>query len=65
MARRADADLVAMRLKAGGVQAGVFGADTTPHLGVVDGYRVMVRAGDAAHAGAILEELRGGRRGMG
>jgi hypothetical protein len=56
MALRIDADFAVTQLSSCGIQAVVFGADAAPHLGVTDGYRVMVRAGDVVDAATALSQ---------
>jgi hypothetical protein len=56
MARRVDADFAVAQLRSCGIQAVVFGADAAFHLGVTDGYRVMLRSEDLVDAEAALTQ---------
>ena len=52
-----EAELIAGRLREGGVDAAVFGTGLTGYLGTgvsTEGSRVMVRRADAARAAALL-----------
>jgi hypothetical protein len=52
-----EAEVIVARLQASGIGATVVGADSVyPSLNFVDGVPILVAAGDAARARAVLED---------